>query len=136
MTFRVSVSLPIKSRRIAHDFYRAAFDLETVGEPSEDGMPEPLQFALDANTYLALIPAEGLQFVIGNDRLVSDGKSECLLALELPNETDVRGMFQRCVTAGASVVSEPSQKEWGYEAIIADPDGHLWMINAAAGEPV
>jgi uncharacterized glyoxalase superfamily protein PhnB len=125
---KISISLPIESRRTAHDFYRNALDLMTVGAPSEDGMPEPLQFALDARTSLLLIPSDGMEWVIGKGRLVSDGRNECLLSLEVANEMDVQRVFQRCVDAGASVVSEPSQKEWGYEGIFADPDGHLWMV--------
>jgi uncharacterized protein len=44
MTF--AVALPTADRRVAHDFYRAAFDLQPVGELADDGLPEPLQFVL------------------------------------------------------------------------------------------
>lgn len=61
----------------------------TVGAPSEDGMPEPLQFALDARTSPLLIASDGMEWVIGKGWLVSDGRNECLLSLEVANETDV-----------------------------------------------
>jgi predicted Zn-dependent peptidase len=28
----------------------------------------------------------------------------------------------------ADVVSEPTRQPWGFESIVADPDGHLWVI--------
>ena len=40
------ITLPIEERARAHRFYIDALGLEPVGEPSKDGMPEPLQFRL------------------------------------------------------------------------------------------
>ncbi|WP_082903741.1 VOC family protein [Devosia elaeis] len=133
MTPRISISLPIDSRRVAHDFYLNALGLRLVGEPDEDGMPEPLQFALGAETRLVLIPAGGFEWVIGANRLAPDGRSECLLTLEVASEDEVHRVFRNCVEAGATAINEPRQKDWGYVAMIADPDGHMWMIAANLG---
>lgn len=130
MTRTLSISLPIKSRRRACDFYRDALGLEMVGELDKDGMSEPLQFALDAHTNLTLIPHVGFGWVIGADRRAPSGKSECLLTLQLDSKEEVRRVFKSCIDAGAKVIEEPIQKDWGYIGIIADPDAHLWMIAA------
>jgi predicted lactoylglutathione lyase len=130
MTPRTSISLPIDSRRVAHHFYRNALGLTPVGEPDEDGIPEPLQFAIGAETRLVLIPSGGFEWVIGDNRLAPTGKSECLLTLEVADEDEVHRVFQNCIDAGATVIDEPRQKDWGYVGMIADPDGHMWMIAA------
>jgi hypothetical protein len=43
----IVISLPIADRRTSCAFYREAFGVDPVGEPAEDGVPEPLQFDLD-----------------------------------------------------------------------------------------
>ena len=133
MTQTVSLSLPIKSRRVAHDFYLNALGLRLVGEPDEDGMPEPLQFAIGLETRLVLIPDDGFEWVVGDSRLAPDGKSECLLTLEVANEDEVHRVFQSCIDGGATAIDKPQRKGWGYVGMIADPDGHMWMIAANLG---
>ena len=53
-------SLPIADRQTSFAFYREALGLElgldVVGQPAEDGVPEPLQFALNDGTRLMLVP--------------------------------------------------------------------------------
>lgn len=49
------------------------------------------------------------------------------MAVNLDSPGDVDAMFTRWSGAGATVVREPVQKEWGgYSGYVADPDGHLW----------
>ena len=40
------ISLPIEDRPRSYAFYQEAFGFKPVGELAEDGIPEPLQFAL------------------------------------------------------------------------------------------
>ncbi|MEV5710649.1 hypothetical protein [Actinoallomurus sp. NPDC052274] len=35
------IGMPVADRRRSHTFYREALGLEPVGEPAEDGVPEP-----------------------------------------------------------------------------------------------
>ncbi|MFC5802303.1 VOC family protein [Streptomyces formicae] len=37
---------------------------------------------------------------------------------------------RRAETAGATVVTPPGRRPWGYAGAFADPDGHIWMITA------
>ena len=125
----VTVSLPIDDRRTAHDFYVAAFGLEPVGELADDGLPEPLQFALGGDTRLMLIPRGGFGWVATPNAVAARGTSECLLSLDAAGDTEVDAIVERARAAGADVVVEPGRQPWGaYAATLADPDGHLWMI--------
>jgi len=121
---KLSLSLPIGDRRTSHDFY-AALGFEAFGELASDGLPEPLQFALNDGASLMLIPSKGFGWVIAGNAVAERGTSECLLSVETD---DVDAFIARARAAGATVVAEPEQKSWGYTAVFADPDGHLWMV--------
>jgi uncharacterized glyoxalase superfamily protein PhnB len=41
---------------------------------------------------------------------------------------DVDGTVASAEAAGASVVRPPQEQPWGYVALVADPDGHLWQL--------
>jgi len=128
----VTVSLPIDDRRIAHDFYVAAFGLEPVGEIASDGLPEPLQFALGGDTRLMLIPRRGFGWVAKPNAVAERGTSECQLSVDAASDAEVDALAERARAAGAEVVVPAGRQSWGgYAATVADPDGHLWMITAA-----
>lgn len=129
VTTPVVVSLPIGDRRRSFDFYRDGLGFEPVGEPTEDGVPEPLQFVVNDGLRLVLVPTGGFGWVIG-DRAVHTGGGECLLGLAVASEADVDELVDAVRRAGAAVVTAPTQQPWGYTAVFADPDGHLWMVEA------
>ncbi|MEJ7582698.1 MAG: VOC family protein [Acidimicrobiales bacterium] len=125
------ISLPVADRVRAHAFYRDALGLETLGEPAEDGVPEPLLFVLNADTRLMLVPAGGFGWVVGNHTVASPGTSECVLGLEAATEAEVAETVERARAAGATVFTEPSPQPWGYASAFTDPDGHVWMVTSA-----
>ena len=125
----VVVTLPTADRQRSYDFYRKGLGLEPVGELADDGLPEPLQFVLNDGARLMLIPTGGFGWVIG-DREVHSGGGECLLSLSAESPADVDTLVDTAERAGADVVSAPGQQEWGYTAVFADPDGHLWMVES------
>ena len=53
------ISLPTADRVRARDFYRDALGLESPGPIADDGVPEPLHFALGDGVVLMLIPTGG-----------------------------------------------------------------------------
>jgi hypothetical protein len=57
----VTLALPIAERAAALAFYRDALGLEPFGEPGSDGIPEPLQFAVNEGLNLMLIRSPRLQ---------------------------------------------------------------------------
>ena len=128
----IIVSLPIEDRRTSFEFYLEALGFEPIGEPAQDGIPEPLQFALGDGVRLMLVPTVGFGWVLGDHDVAPRGQSECVLSLVARTETEVHEIVERARQAGATVVSEPGRQQWGYVGTFADPDGHLWMVVSAA----
>ncbi|WP_341718625.1 VOC family protein [Micromonospora sp. FIMYZ51] len=129
----VIVSLPIADRRVAHDFYRDALGLVGIGEPAEDGLPEPLQFEVNDGLRLMLVPTGGFGWVLGGREVADARHSECVLGLSATGPDEVDDLIKRARNAGAEVVTEPGQQPWGYAGTFADPDGHVWMVAVTAG---
>ncbi|HEV7763213.1 MAG TPA: VOC family protein [Acidimicrobiales bacterium] len=125
------ISLPIADRVRSRDFYRAALGFEPIGEPADDGVPEPLLLAPTAGVRLMLIPSGGFGWVIGDHTVAPPGTSECLLGLGAATDAEVDAIVDRARGAGATVVTEPGPQPWGYAAAFTDPDGHLWSVTSA-----
>lgn len=124
-----SVALPIDDRVRAMAFYQEAFGFEPVGAPAEDGVPEPLMFRTDEGALLVLVPRGGFGWVLSEAReLAEPGTSECLLGLSLTTEGEVDALAESVRRAGGAVLAEPEYKPWGYTALCADLDGHVWQI--------
>jgi uncharacterized protein len=127
----IFISLPIADRRTSFRFYGDGLGFEPIGQPAEDGIPEPLQFALTEGARLMLVPTRGFGWVIGDHEVAAPGHSECILSIAAGTEQEVDDLVERARRAGARIVGEPEQQPWGYTGIFADPDGHLWMVSLA-----
>ncbi|MDX2970822.1 VOC family protein [Kribbella solani] len=126
------ISLPIADRPRSYVFYQEALDLKPVGEElDEDGIPEPLQFALADGVNLMLIPTGGFGWVLGDQPAAPPGQSECILSLHVESTDAVDALVAKAVAAGAVQVTAPTRKPWAYLATFTDPDGHLWMVETA-----
>jgi uncharacterized protein len=126
----VVVSLPIADRRTSFTFYRDGLGFAALGEPWEDGIPEPLQFALNDGVRVMLIPTGGFDRITGNHQVAPGGTSECVLVLATGTDEGVDEVIQRAQAAGADVITSPGQQPWGYAGAFADPDGHIWMVRS------
>jgi uncharacterized protein len=126
----VVVSLPIADRRTSFTFYRDGLRFATLGEPWEDGIPEPLQFALNDGVRVMLIPTGGFDRITGDHQVAPGGTSECVLVLATGTDEGVDEVIQRAQAAGADVITPPGQQPWGYAGAFADPDGHIWMVRS------
>lgn len=126
----IVISLPIADRPTSYDFYRRALGLEAVGEPAADGIPEPLQFVVNAGMRVLLAPSTGFGWTIGSGQVTQPGHHECLLAIGVATEADVDALLERAVAEGATLVSPAGHQPWGYAGAFADPDGHIWMVRA------
>ncbi|GLZ49964.1 glyoxalase [Actinomycetospora sp. NBRC 106375] len=125
----VVVAVPTADRRVAHDFYTAGLGLEPLGETGDDGLPEPLQFVLGPGVTLMLIPTGGFGWVTADHEVAAPGQSECLLSVVVGTAAEVDALTDRARAAGAVVKEEPRDPGWGtWCSTVADPDGHLWMI--------
>ena len=128
----IAVCLPVDDRPRSSAFYRAFLNEEPPGEPQDDGEPEPLQFPLNASTNLMLIPRGGFGWVSGDDEEFNQGSVEVLLTRAAADEDEVRSWSRAAASAGGRVIVEPGRQEWGFTAVIADPDGHRWQIVTAS----
>ncbi|WP_328994610.1 VOC family protein [Kribbella sp. NBC_01245] len=135
---RFALCLPIADRPRSYAFYQAALGLKPVGdEIAEDGIPEPLQFALADDVNLMLIPTGGFGWVTPGRETAAKDVSECLCSINVASAAEVDAAFERALDHGAESVSPPTQQPWGYSATFADLDGHLWSVGAhkALGQP-
>ncbi|ROR72811.1 VOC family protein [Bogoriella caseilytica] len=123
-----TIALPIVDRQRSYAFYQETLGLEPVGAPDADGVPEPLQFRLDANTMLMLVPSGGFGWVLGGRELAAPGTSEMLLSLTLDSAEEVVAAAERMRGAGGEIVLAPAQQEWGFTGVVTDPDGHAWQL--------
>jgi len=127
----VVIGLPITDRRTSYDFYRQALDLEAIGEPDEDGIPEPLQFTVNPGTRIMLIPLGGFERAAGDRPAAPPGHHECFLVISTATPADTDALIRRAVDVGAGLAIPPGHQPWGYIGAITDPDQHLWMIRAS-----
>lgn len=123
-----TICLAIADRQRSYTFYQEALGLVPIGEPAEDGVPEPLQFRIDERTSLMLIPTGGFGWVLGDREIAPPGISEVLLSLSATSAEEVRAVVDRMRHAGGEVLAEPAQQDWGFTGVAADPDGHAWQI--------
>jgi len=129
---RATVCLPVKNRSVSHAFY-TAIGFVAVGELGDDGLPEPLQFEISDGLRVMLIPTRGFGWVIGNRKRSPKGTHECLVVFGLATEAEVDNCMRRAQDAGAEIVMEAGNQNWGYAGAFADPDGHIWQISQADG---
>ena len=127
----LSVALPIADRRHSFDFY-GALGLDRPGEPQEDGVPEPLHVAIRDGVRLTLVPTEGFGWVLGGNRTPADSSSahECILNLDVATSSEVDDWLERALEAGGTIHAGAERRAWGYTGMFADPDGHLWQVQA------
>jgi predicted lactoylglutathione lyase len=130
----ITVALPVADRRTTFTFYTEGLGLTPLGDPAEDGVPEPLQFALNDGARVMFIPTGGFGWVTGNRATAPSDQSECLLVITLADQRDVLNMVHRARGAGAEIIMEPAEQPWGFSAVFADPDGHLWQVRSATSE--
>ena len=124
----ITVALPVADRRTTFTFYAEGLGLGPFGELGEDGVPEPLQFTLNDGVRVMFIPSGGFGWVTGGRQTARSDQSECLLVMALADQGDLLGMVDRARKAGAEIVMEPAEQPWGFTAVFADPDGHLWQM--------
>jgi predicted lactoylglutathione lyase len=103
---RATVCLPIKDRSVSHAFY-TALGFVAVGEPGDDGLPEPLQFQISVGLRVMLIPAVGFGWVIGRRRRSLRSAHECLVVIGLATDAEVDELMRRAQMLAATSSSRP-----------------------------
>ena len=96
------------------------------GPVAADGLPGPAVFVRGA--AVVLVPRDGFGFVTAGHEVVGPGRSECILGVSVATPAEVDASAERAWAAGGTVAVEPGDPGWGYQATVADPDGHLWLV--------
>jgi hypothetical protein len=130
---RATVCLPIKNRRVSHAFYTALGFAAVGDELEDDGLPEPLQFEVSIGLRVMLIPSGGFGWVIGDRKRAPKNAHECLIVVGLATNAAVDKLMRRAQDAGAEIIMEAGNQQWGYVGAFTDPDGHMWQVSRADG---
>src|SRR5262245_11858417 len=122
--------LTIKGASEAIAFYQKAFGAnENMRMPADDGK-RLMHASLSINGGEVFLSDEFAEQ--GGPAAPKPG--DCMsvaVALALAKPTDVDATFKRAISAGATSIVEPSDQFWGARyALVADPFGHRWMLNA------
>lgn len=80
------------------------------------------------------IPTGGFGWVTGNRVTAPSDQSECLLVITQADKSHLHSFVDRARGAGAEIVMEPAEQPWGFTAVFADSDGHLWQVRSATSE--
>lgn len=130
----LAVGLPVAERRRSADFYRAFLEREPFGTLAGDGLPEPLQFRVDAGTTILLVPSSGFNWVLQDHRAVGPPSAvRMALTWIVGDESSVRRTVSRAEEAGAETVVPPAAQPWQvFAGVVSDPDGHLWVVQDRA----
>jgi catechol 2,3-dioxygenase-like lactoylglutathione lyase family enzyme len=105
-----------------------AFYQKALGWEPAKGSDENIVFFNHGGIILSLYPIDKLAEDANLDPQRS-GFSGVTLAINQDSKDAVTETYNRAVENGAKVLVEPRDTFWGgYDAYIADPDGHAWEI--------
>ena len=130
MAQSVTPYLTIKGAAQAITFYQKAFGAkEETRMPAQDGkrvMHACLQIKGGQVFLCDEFPEHG-----GPGAPSRDHPAPVAVALALTKPAEVDAIYKQAVAAGATSVLEPSDQFWGDRfAMLTDPFGHRWMLNA------
>ena len=116
----VEFILYVADQRRSSAFYSALLD----ASPTLD-VPGMTEFALPG-CKIGLMPEKGIARIISGplpDPASASGVPRCEIYLLVE---DLDAICARARSAGARIISEPADRDWGHRvAYFADPDGHV-----------
>jgi uncharacterized glyoxalase superfamily protein PhnB/uncharacterized protein YndB with AHSA1/START domain len=124
--------LTVRGADAAIAFYGKAFGaVELLRLPAQDGQ-RVMHAHLGINGASVFLGDEFPE-QCGPAAPATDGPAPPVgVVLDLASSAEVDATFRRAVEAGATAVMEPSDQFWGARfAVLRDPFGHRWMLNAA-----
>jgi catechol 2,3-dioxygenase-like lactoylglutathione lyase family enzyme len=133
MEFTLSIiALPTQNLRRAFEFYRDGLGLELANPRPDGGMPEPVEFRLNAGSHLMLVPSDGFAFVLGGHAALDASAArlhECVIGIPCATQSELERVFAAATQGGATPVEAPAQQPWGYSATFRDFDGHTFLLS-------
>ena len=120
---KVEFILYVTDQQRSRDFYAAVLDREPVLD-----VPGMTEFDL-GGCKLGLMPEDGIARIITPSLphpSTGNGAPRCELYLEVD---DLRTVAEHCAQAGALLVDDAKDRDWGHRVIyFADPDGHVIAV--------
>jgi catechol 2,3-dioxygenase-like lactoylglutathione lyase family enzyme len=112
-----------------------AFYCDGLGwEPTVHVEGEVLMIRTGQQLLLSLWDREHFAAEVG-EPMTGPGIAPITIAHNLASPESVDEVIKTARAAGAEIVAEPVQREWGgYSGYFADPDGYRWEIAWAPGE--
>lgn len=123
--------LTIRGAANAIDWYKKVFDaVEQTRLPAEDGN-RLMHAAIAINGGPVFLSDEFVEYDGGS--APKEGQIPPIaVALNFESPAEVDAIFKKAVGGGAQGVTEPRDEFWGARfAVVADPFGHRWLLNAA-----
>jgi uncharacterized glyoxalase superfamily protein PhnB len=123
--------LTVKGAKDAISYYVKAFNaVEQMTLPAEDGK-RLMHAAVMINGGAVFMSDEFPEY--GESSAPQPGQAPPVaVALNFSAPGDVDATFKRAVAAGGTGITEPRDEFWGARfAVVADPFGHRWLLNAA-----
>lgn len=116
------ITLGVTDLKRATAFYRDGLGLPTRGD-----FDDVVFFVLEG-VQLSLFPRDALAADAGVPANGS-GFAGITLAHNVESEAKVRDVMGQAERAGAKIVLQPQNAEWGgYHGYFTDPDGHFWEV--------
>jgi PhnB protein len=121
--------LTVKGAAQAIAFYQKAFGAtENMRMPAQDGK-RLMHADLSVNGGKVFLSDEFPEH--GGPGAPTEKGSPVAVALAFGKPAQVDATFKQAVAAGAKSVAEPADQFWGARfAMLTDPFGHRWMLNA------
>ncbi|HEY7457313.1 MAG TPA: VOC family protein [Xanthobacteraceae bacterium] len=125
--------LTVKDASAAIDFYKKAFNAkENSRAPAEDGK-RLLHADISINGGSVFVMDEFPEHAENGGTKAPDGKhpSPVAMVINYAAPPEIDAIYQRAVAAGCNRIQEPQDTFWQARfAIVMDPYGHSWMLNA------
>jgi PhnB protein len=130
MSRTVTPYLTVKGAAEAIAFYQKAFGAkENMRMPADDGK-RLMHACVTINGGEVFLSDEFAEHG-GPSAPKQDQPTAVAVALALDKPAAVDATYKQAIAAGATSIMEPSDQFWGARfAMLADPFGHRWMLNA------
>ena len=131
--YTVNPYLTIDGAADAIEFYKKAFGAtENHRMPAEDGK-RLMHAEIAINGGVVMMSDNFPEFCADGEVTMPtlENPAPIQVALHFKGPADVDAIYARAVGAGAKSVMEPADTFWNARfAVVADPFGHRWMLNA------
>ncbi|MCG3418350.1 VOC family protein [Oceanobacillus sp. M65] len=112
----------------SHNFFKEiGFETSIMGPESDPA----IIFFRNEGSRIALYPLEELAKDINNENppALSEGFPGITLAYNAKSLGEVDKVFKRAELAGAKIIKEPKETDWGgYSGYFTDLDGYYWEV--------